>query len=113
MLSCMNTNKIPALVMLLAGAVVTIVTYINHYSLEDMLVVLILTLIVFLIIGGVIKMIFDSFHIEVPDKDRVDDEGEVVDKTGLSDEEGDEGEGEAETDAGEADETPDSGGQEE
>lgn len=81
----MNTNRIPALVMLLAGAVAVIVTYINHYSLEDMLAVLILTLIVFLIIGVVIKLIFDSFHIEEVDEDRVDDEGEVVEKTELSD----------------------------
>ena len=77
----MNTRKIPALVMLLAGSVATIVTYINHYSLEDMLVVLILTLIVFLVIGVAIKLIFDSFHIEEPDEDRVDDDGEVVEKT--------------------------------
>ena len=77
----MNTKLIPAFVMLLAGSVATIVTYINHYSLEDMLVVLILTLIVFLIIGVAIKLVFDSFHIEEPDEDRVDDEGEVVDKT--------------------------------
>ena len=69
--------------MLLAGAVATIVTYINHYNLEDMLVVLILTLIVFLIIGVAIKLVFDSFHIEEPDEDRVDDDGEVVDKTGT------------------------------
>ncbi|MBR6159540.1 MAG: hypothetical protein IKQ40_04490 [Lachnospiraceae bacterium] len=79
--------------MLLAGAVATIVTYINHYSLEDMLVVLILTLIVFLIIGVAIKLIFDSFHIEEPDEDRVDDDGEVVEKTAEAGEaEGEEGE---------------------
>lgn len=96
----MNTNKIPALVMLLAGAVAVIVTYINHYSLEDMLVVLILTLIVFLILGVVIKLIFDSFHIEEPDEDRVDDEGEVVEKTELSEEnENIEDEGNAVSDA--------------
>ncbi|MCR5832303.1 MAG: hypothetical protein K6G67_09220 [Lachnospiraceae bacterium] len=82
----MNTKKIPALVMLLAGSVAVIVTYINHYSLEDMLVVLILTLIVFLIIGIAIKLIFDSFHIEEPDEDRVDDDGEVVEKTEIPDE---------------------------
>ena len=96
----MNTNKIPALVMLLAGAVAVIVTYINHYSLEDMLVVLILTLIVFLILGVVIKLVFDSFHIEEPDEDRVDDEGEVVEKTELSEEnENIEDEGNAVSDA--------------
>ena len=96
----MNTNKIPAFVMLLAGAVAVIVTYINHYSLEDMLAVLILTLIVFLILGVVIKLIFDSFHIEEPDEDRVDDEGEVVEKTELSEEnENIEDEGNAVSDA--------------
>ena len=96
----MNTNKIPALVMLLAGAVAVIVTYINHYSLEDMLAVMILTLIVFLILGVVIKLIFDSFHIEEPDEDRVDDEGEVVEKTELSEEnENIEDEGNAVSDA--------------
>jgi flagellar biosynthesis/type III secretory pathway M-ring protein FliF/YscJ len=86
--------------MLLAGAVAVIVTYINHYSLEDMLVVLILTLIVFLILGVVIKLIFDSFHIEEPDEDRVDDEGEVVEKTEFSEEnENIEDEGNAVSDA--------------
>ncbi len=83
----MNTKKIPALVMLLAGSVAAIVTYINHYSFEDMLVVLILTLIVFLIIGVVIKLIFDSFQIKTPDEDRVDDDGEVLDKTEIQDNE--------------------------
>ncbi|MCR5302096.1 MAG: hypothetical protein K6E49_06610 [Lachnospiraceae bacterium] len=87
----MNTQKIPAFVMLLAGAVVTVVTYINHYSLEDMLVVLILTLIVFLIVGIAIKLVFDSFHIEEPDEDRVDDDGEVVEKTVTSEEGEEEG----------------------
>ena len=87
----MNTRKIPAFVMLLAGAVVTIVTFVNHYSLEDMLVILILTLIGFLIVGIVIKLVFDSFHIEEPDEDKVDDDGEVVEKTAASGEEGAEG----------------------
>ena len=92
----MNTKRIPALVMLLAGSVAAIVTYINHYSFNDMLVVLILTLVVFLIIGVVIKLIFDSFHIETPDEDRVDDDGEVLDKTEIQDEEGAEGASEGE-----------------
>ena len=89
----MNTKRIPALVMLLAGAVVAIVTYINHYSLEESLKILILTLIVFLIVGVIIKLIFDSFHIEEVDEERVDDDGEVVEKSEFGDEtrEGEEG----------------------
>ena len=75
----MDTKKIPAIVMLLAGVVACIATYINHYSLEDMLVVLLITLVVFLIIGVAIKLILDSFNI-TQDDDKVDDEGEVVEK---------------------------------
>lgn len=80
--------------MLSAGSVAAIVSFINQYSFTDMLVTLILTLIVFLVIGVIIKLIFDSFHIEEPDEDRVDDEGEVVEKT-----ENPEGEGEADAEA--------------
>lgn len=83
----MNTKKIPAFVMLLAGSVACIVTYINHYSLKDMLVVLVLTLVIFLIIGVAIKLILDSF--QLPEDDgKVDDEGEVVEKAVASDEDG-------------------------
>ena len=93
--------------MLLAGAVATIVTYINHYSLEDMLVVLILTLIIFLIIGVAIKLVFDSFHIEEPDEDKVDDEGEVVDKTEeVQNEENEEASGEKPGGDNEGEDTP-------
>ncbi|MBQ6576062.1 MAG: hypothetical protein IJL90_08155 [Lachnospiraceae bacterium] len=104
----MNTKRIPALVMLLAGAVVAIVTYINHYSLEESLKILILTLIVFLIVGVIIKLIFDSFHIEEPDEDRVDDEGEVVEKSEFGDEplEGEE-DGASEAEEGENEEGSD------
>ena len=45
----MNTKKIPMFVMLLAGAVCVIVTYLNHYNLHDMLVALLIVLFVFLI----------------------------------------------------------------
>lgn len=83
----MDTKRIPALVMLLAGSVAVIVMTINHYTFEEMLVRLILILIGFLILGVAIKLIFDSFHIEEPDEDRVDDEGEVVEKTGLVEDE--------------------------
>lgn len=82
----MKTKHIPAIVMLLGGSVACIVTYINRYSLREMLVTLTFSLVIFLIIGGVIKMILDSF--QMPDEAKVDDEGEVVEKQG--DEEADE-----------------------
>lgn len=76
----MKTKFIPATVMLLGGAVACVVTFFNHYSLNDMLVVLLLTLLVFLVLGVVIRLIFDSF--KLPSDTLVDDEGEVVEKQG-------------------------------
>lgn len=73
----MNTKKIPAIVMLLAGLVVCIVTYIERYEFRDILKILMIVLIVFLIIGLVIKWLFDSFDIS---NDKTDDDGEVVEK---------------------------------
>ena len=66
--------------MLLAGAVACIVTYLNHYDLKDMLTTLLWVLLVFFIIGLIVKKIFDSF--QMPDENAVDDEGEVVEKQG-------------------------------
>ena len=75
----MNTKRIPAIVMLLGGAVACIVTFINHYNLKDMLVVVTLSLVFFLILGVIIRLVLDSF--ELPeDVEVVDDEGEVIEK---------------------------------
>ena len=76
----MNTKKVPVFIMLLAGAVACIVTYLDHYDLHDMLVVLLTVLILFLIIGLIAKKILDKF--EISNIDQVDDEGEVVEKNG-------------------------------
>ena len=76
----MNTKKIPVLIMLLAGAVTCVVTFLNHYNLRDMLVALLIVLIIFLIVGLVIKFLFDKFEISTDDS--VSDEGEVVEKQG-------------------------------
>ena len=74
----MNTKKVPLFVMLLAGAVACIVTYLEHYSFHDMLVVLLMVLVVFLIIGLVIKRILDKF--DISNEEKVDDEGAVLEK---------------------------------
>ncbi len=92
----MNTKQIPSIIMLLAGAVTCIVTFMNGYEIKDTLVILIWVLIIFLIIGIVVKKILDSFH--MPDEDAVDDEGEVIKK---NPEDGEEGEKTSEETAGE------------
>lgn len=96
----MNTKRIPAIVMLLGGAVACIVAYINNYNLKDMLMVVTLALVLFLGLGVVIKLIFDSF--KFPDEEKVDDEGEVVEKQGENSENVDELEGMEQDDQTEA-----------
>lgn len=81
----MNTKRVPSIIMLLAGAVTCIVTFLNRYEIKDTLVILIWVLIVFLIIGCVIKKILDSFH--MPNEDAVNDEGEVIKKNSEDGEE--------------------------
>ena len=80
----MNTKKIPLFIMLLAGAVACIVTYINHYNLHDTLVVLIVVLMVFLILGLIVKKILLSF--DIAKEESVADEGEVVEKAAEGEE---------------------------
>lgn len=74
----MNTKRIPALIMLIAGAIACIVTYANHYNLKDMLTTLIWVLLVFWLIGLIVKKILDSFH--MPGENAVNNEGEVIEK---------------------------------
>lgn len=74
----MNTKRIPAIVMLLAGAVTCIVTYIDGYDIRDTLFILFWVLLIFLVLGIVVKRILDSFRL--PDENAVDDSGEMIEK---------------------------------
>lgn len=74
----MNTKRIPALIMLIAGSITCIMTYINHYDLKEMLTTLIWVLFIFLFIGLAVKKILDSFH--MLGENAVDNEGEVIEK---------------------------------
>ena len=77
----MKTKKIPAIIMLIAGSVSCIITYLNNYSLKDMLVALVWVLIIFLIIGIFVEWLFEKYEIAT-EPETVEDDGEVVEKTG-------------------------------
>ena len=72
-------RKIPAIVMLLGGTVTCIVTYINNYALEEMLIVFTFSLLIFLILGLIIQLLMEAFEppVNIP---KVGDDGEVVEK---------------------------------
>jgi len=85
-----KTKNIPAIVMLLGSAVAVIVTYLNGYSLTEMLKILLGVLILFLFIGLIIKHLFEKYipPIEEENNKESEDEGSVIEKT--SEEEGSE-----------------------
>ena len=75
----MQTKRIPALTMLLGCSVAGIAAYKNHYSLEEMLITLLIVIVIFFILGVVVKVLFDRF-IPIPKENAVSDEGEVIEK---------------------------------
>lgn len=78
----LKTKQLPALVMLLGGAVAVIVTYIRGFSLREILVIVLVSLLGFYILGLILKRIFDSFRIrqKKEEEDGTPEEGEVIEK---------------------------------
>ncbi len=85
----METKQIPLVVMLLAGAVASITTKLMHYELETALWILLFVLIVFYIVGCVLKRTIDSFeaaNIKLEEEqEEVSEEGEVIEKEASED----------------------------
>lgn len=69
----MKTNYIPAIVMLLAGAVYCLVGISAQASLMDFTVQLFIVLLVFYILGGIVKMVLDKFMGKLEEKKEEDD----------------------------------------
>lgn len=77
-----KTKNVPAIVMLLGCAVAAIVSYINKYSLEKMLKIVLVALVIFLFIGLVIKYLFEKYIPPIEEEEEItDDEGSVIEKT--------------------------------
>jgi len=74
----MNRKNMPLLLMLTAGAVTCIITYIEHYSIVAKLVSLLVVLVVFLVLGNVLKWTLDLFDRQ--NEERLKEEGEVIEK---------------------------------
>lgn len=78
----LKTRQLPALIMLLGGAVAALLTYIRDFQLSEMLIIVLVSLLVFYIVGLILKRIFDSFRIrrKEQEEDGVAEEGEVIEK---------------------------------
>ncbi|MCR4962078.1 MAG: hypothetical protein K6A74_11515 [Lachnospiraceae bacterium] len=74
----MTRRQMPLVLMLTAGLVTALFTYFKGFDLSSMLIALLATLVIFYMIGCIIRMILDSF--EKQDKETVAPEGEVIEK---------------------------------
>ena len=74
----LKTKPVPAIVMLIGGAAVTINVFVRHFSLLDALICIFISLLIFLIIGDVAKMLLD--RIELPNRYAVSKDGEMIEK---------------------------------
>lgn len=74
----MNRKNLPLLLMLTAAAVISIITFIQQYSMLKKLVSLFVVMLIFYALGSVLKWTLDYFD-EQNEKRRLE-EGEVIEK---------------------------------
>ena len=79
----MNRKNIPLLLMLTAGAVTCIITYIKRYSLNAKLISLFVVLVIFYVLGSILIWTMDYFEKQNEEKlkeEKLKEEGEVIEK---------------------------------
>lgn len=75
-------KMLPVLIMLAAGAVTSIITYVLHYESKTALLILLGVLLFFYIAGSLLRKLILRFEkeIEAKEKERLEEEGKVVEK---------------------------------
>mgnify|MGYP000911235631 CR=1 FL=1 len=81
----MNRKYMPLILMLAAGAITSIITYIMNYTTIQKLLALLLVLVVFYILGSVLKGALDAF--DAQNEKAALDKGEVIEKDGEKEDE--------------------------
>ena len=74
----MNRKYMPIILMLVAGAVTCIITFVKDYSISAKVLSLILVLVLFYILGSALKWTLDYF--DKQNEKRNQEEGEVIQK---------------------------------
>ena len=82
----MNRRLVPLILMLIAGAITTVMSFASGYSLRDKLLVLFLVLLIFYFLGSFIRFLLDYF--DKQNAEREEKEGEVIEKEADSEEQG-------------------------
>lgn len=74
----MNRKTMPLMLMLTAGAVTCVITFIKQYSIVNKLLSLLVSLLVFYLLGSIMKWTLDLFDRQ--NEKRQAEEGEVIEK---------------------------------
>lgn len=74
----MRKQDIPLYLMLVAGAATCIITYVRNYSVVSKLTALLVVLLIFWLLGSVLKWTLEYF--EQQNAKRLKEEGEVIEK---------------------------------
>lgn len=74
----MNRKNLPLLLMLTAGVVTCIITYIQNFSVLAKLISLFAVLVVFWLLGSVLQWTLNRFDMQ--NEERLKEEGEVIEK---------------------------------
>ena len=76
----MKTKDIPAMVMLLAGGVYCLIGIRYQIPLMDFSVQLLIVLLIFWMMGGIVRMVLDKFMGEIEDKAETEETEEAEEK---------------------------------
>ena len=88
----MDRKNLPLLLMLAAGAVMCIISYVQKFTILAKLVSLFVVLLVFYLLGSILVWTLNYF--DKQNEERLKEEGEVIEKDGESIEEAQQAEGE-------------------
>ena len=78
----MNRKNLPLLMMLTAGAVMCIVSYVQKFSILTKLVSLFVVFVAFYLLGNVLVWTLNRFDMQ--NEEKLKEEGEVIEKDGES-----------------------------
>lgn len=83
----MNRKNMPLILMLTAGAVTCIITFIQKYSVLGKLTALLVVLVIFYLLGSILRWTLDYFDKQNEEKSK--EEGEVIEKEATGESTGD------------------------
>lgn len=79
----MNRKNIPMFLMLVAGTVTCVITFVKQYTVIDRMISLLVALLIFYFLGSVLKWTLDYFDAQNEEKNK--EEGEVIRKEAEGD----------------------------